>query len=100
MQKILVAIALCSLAALPLLVRADVAEENKLLEPAVIVTHAADQTCSAVTEFGLPQTGWWLPPCSLYDGKPCSTPGALVRCLEAPGEPEICLCIGSTWQCG
>ena len=103
MQKILVAIALCTLVVCPLLVRADGAEESELPEPAVTATHAADQTCSAVTDFGLPrpQTAWGLPNCSVFQGKPCSSPGAWVRCQWQPGEPEICICQASlTWHCG
>ena len=106
MQKILAVIAVCSLAALPLLVRADVAVKIELPEPAVTAVQAEAQACSAVAvglpveNFGLPvlQPRFGLPHCSVYQGNSCS--GGWVMCQWQPGEPEICICTSGTWQCG
>ncbi len=64
-----------------------------------VVAEQVDAELQPLSGFdSIDSAGAWLPLCRNVHGRSCPRPGAITRCLLAPGEPEICICQG-TWNC-
>lgn len=102
MRKTLMALAVLSLLALPVLAQAPTTDPAPAAPAQVapdVTTDATPSLTPAENLFGAVAQS--LPSCWNYSGYSCSTPGTKVRCQWIPTEPGICVCQSSyVWLCG